>query len=129
MRLRFQLSFLLSLGFIASGAQWDAVQVFAWGRMFASHARAMPLVQALSQTFDGEPCPICRLVATARRQERSPSDAPVQKTGIKTVLFFQTISPMQLEPPHPVMWRPDETSLVTVERSRPPLPPPRMAAA
>lgn len=129
MRLRLQLSFLLSLCFIASGAQWEVVQVIAWGHMIVGHARAMPLAQAITQTFDGEMCPLCRLVATAKRQERSRSDAPPQKTASKALLFFQPISPVHVEPSRAASWRPGEASLVTVERARPPLPPPRPAVA
>jgi hypothetical protein len=70
MKRRFQISVVLLAWFMATGAQWDLVQTFAWGRMVATYSRTMPLVQAVRLTFTpGTMCSICKAVNEAKRQE------------------------------------------------------------
>ena len=128
-RQRIQIPVLLFLCIIATGAQWDLVQVFAWGRMMATHSLTMPLAKAVTKTFDGEMCPICRMVAKAKEQERSRSGVPKAKIESKVLLFFQTIPEVIVEAPRSIAWYPSETPVRTVDRLAPPLPPPRVKLA
>ena len=129
MRQRGQISIVLFLCIIATGAQWDLLQAFAWGRMMANHSRTMPLAKAVTKTFDGEMCPICRMVANAKQQERSRSAVPEVKIGSKILLFFQAAPKVIVEAPRSVAWCPSEAPVMTVDRPAPPLPPPRAALA
>jgi hypothetical protein len=72
---------LLFAWLCANGALLDAVQVFAWGKMFAENARSQPLGAALRATFDpAKPCQFCLGVAaakeTAKQQLPSSVDHP-----------------------------------------------------
>jgi hypothetical protein len=62
---------LLSAWVCANGAIWDAVQVFAWSKMFAGYAQQMPLGAALRETFDpAKPCELCGTVTKAKADEQ-----------------------------------------------------------
>jgi hypothetical protein len=111
------------------GAQWDLIQVFAWGRMTMEHAQAMPLAQAVAKTFDGEMCDICRMVADAKQQEQSRSHLPELKLESKILLFFQPAPGFVVEVPRSAAWRPTEAAVMTTGRSAPPVPPPRADVA
>jgi hypothetical protein len=51
----------------ASGAHLDALQVAAWGKMFAGYFGNMSVAQALSATFDpAKPCKMCIEIAKAK---------------------------------------------------------------
>ncbi len=110
----------------ATGAQWDMLQAIAWGRMMADHSRTMPLASAVTKTFDGEMCHICRMVAKAKQQERSHSAVPEVKIGSKIVLFFQIIPEVIIGATRSVAWRSSEAPWMTVDRPAPLLPPPRL---
>lgn len=66
---------ILSLGLAwlcANGALWDAVQMFAWGKMVHDYAQVMPLQKAIAKTFDGNAsCEICVVVVDAKGQQTS----------------------------------------------------------
>jgi hypothetical protein len=128
-RQRIQISIVLLLCFASSGAQWDVVQTFAWGRMMANYSRAMPLAEAMAKTFDGEMCPLCRLVANARKQEQSRSGIPEVRNEAKILLFFQTVPKVIVEAPRSAAWIPGDGAAMTEGRSAPLLPPPRAASA
>ena len=116
---------MLVLCFMATGAQWDLIQVFAWGRMTVEHAHSMPLSQAVAKTFDGEMCGICRMVANAKKQEQSRSNFPELKMESKILLFFQAAPKIVFEAPRAAAWLPADASVITAGRSAPPVPPPR----
>jgi hypothetical protein len=126
---RIQISLALCLCFLGTGAQWDLIQVFAWGRMTVEHAQSMPLSQAVEKTFDGEMCGICRMVANAKKQEQSRSNFPELKMESKILLFFQAPPKVVVEAPRSAAWRPTEATVVTAGRSAPPVPPPRAEMA
>jgi hypothetical protein len=126
---RIQISLVLCLCFLGTGAQWDLMQVFAWGRMTVEHAQSMPLTQAVAKTFDGEMCGICRMVANAKKQEQSRSNVPELKMESKILLFFQAAPKVVVEAPRSAAWRPTEATVVTAGRSAPPVPPPRAERA
>lgn len=89
------------------------------------HAQSMPLSEAVTKTFDGEMCAICRMVANAKKQERSRPNAPEVKMGTRLLLFFQPAPRVGVEAPRATAWRPTEAAVVTAVRSAPPVPPPR----
>jgi len=89
----------------------------------------MSVSAAVSQTFGGEMCGICRMVAAARHQEQSRSDVPDSKVEGKILMFFQAAPKVILEPRCVMACLPDRSSAMTRGRSAPPLPPPRAACA
>ncbi len=118
----------LFLCFIATGAQWDLVQTFAWGRMVATYAKSMPLTKAVSKTFSGEMCGLCTLVASTEKQDRNQSTVPEVKSETKMLLFFQDAPNTSVNVPIAVTWIPSDPVTTTVGRAAPPVPPPRVAA-
>lgn len=117
------------LCFLATGTQWDLIQVLAWGRMIAGHTQVMPLSEAVAKTFDGEMCSICRMVNNAKKQEQSRSNFPELKPERKIVLFVETAPNVVVGPPLAAAWCPTATTVVTAGRSAPPVPPPRAESA
>jgi hypothetical protein len=119
----------LLLGWLcAQGALTDAVQVFAWARMFAGYAQTSTWRAALEQTFDpARPCKICCAVRKAREADQAPI-APVVRESAKLDLVLlatdRLIAPASASAtfpssdPTPTAWHP------TV-----PKPPPRIARA
>ncbi|HUR57125.1 MAG TPA: hypothetical protein VM029_05420 [Opitutaceae bacterium] len=68
---------LLSAWICANGAIWDAVQVFAWSRMFAGYAQQMSVTAALRETFDpAKPCELCGTVTKAKAGEKRTLPQP-----------------------------------------------------
>jgi hypothetical protein len=117
---------MICLCFLATGAQWDLVQGFAWGRMMAGHSRTMSLSSAVAKTFDGEMCPICRMVAKARQKEQSQSNVPETKLAGKVLLFFQAVPEAVVEAPCAVACFSCDATAMTKDRSAPPVPPPKI---
>ena len=120
---------VLFLSFIATGAQWDLLQTFAWSRMMAKYSRAMPLSEALAKTFEGEMCDICRIVANAQKQERSRPGILEARIEGKILLFFQAVPKVIVDAPRPAGWFPGDLPVMTSARPAPPVPPPRPALA
>lgn len=61
---RFSTLLVLCAWLLSSGAHWDMVQGFAWGRMIATYSRTMPISEAIRLTFDaGSLCGVCEFVA------------------------------------------------------------------
>lgn len=79
----------LSLAWLcANGALWDAVQVFAWGKMVHEYSRFMTLAQAVEITFDGSaPCEICVVVDDAKQSQ--PPDQQVERSHERVLLACQ----------------------------------------
>jgi hypothetical protein len=123
---RLQISVAIFLSVIAAGAQWDLVQVYAWGRMVADHSSTMPFQAAVTKTFDGEMCPICRMVAKARQQEQSRSAATNSAVAGKVFLFFQAVPPVIVGEPDSVAWLPSGSRAMAELRWAPPVPPPKI---
>jgi len=129
-RRKIQLICLLSAWLLATGSQWDMVQVFAWGRMFAGYAREMPLTAALSQTFKPDNmCPICRAVKAAKQQQdESPAASYKDELG-KILLVFEPVPQVVVARPSFSSWSPSDQILTGAMRAAPPVPPPRNPAA
>jgi hypothetical protein len=83
----------LCLGWLcANGAIWDAMQVFAWGKMFAGYSASMSVPAALKETFDpSKPCHLC--LATAAAKERAKNALPGSGTRepAKFVLALESV--------------------------------------
>ena len=124
-RSRFRTCCLLALCVVGSGAQWDLLQVFAWEKMVVGHMRTMSLSASVAKTFDGEMCPICRMVARAKAQEQPHPAAPDVKADGKILLFFQAPPTVVLDQPAVATWRPVDCLGCAELRWAPPVPPPR----
>jgi hypothetical protein len=111
--------------FLSTGAHWDLVQTFGWGRMIAKYAQIMPLAKAVEKTFSGELCSVCEVVNDAKQQEQ---EAPI-KAGQKDVKFVMTaksVSEFIILAAQPVTWALSELGGLSFGRSAPPSPPPRV---
>lgn len=109
---------------MATGMQWDALQVVAWSRMFADNARTMPVLAAVRQTFDArEMCGLCCTVQQAKREQRDLLGAG-QGEG-KAPLVLQPVARIVVAPPV------DRSHVAPIvlggdaDRDAPPVPPPR----
>ena len=121
------LASLLFAWLCANGALLDAVQVFAWGKMFAENARTQPLGAALRATFDpAKPCEFCLGVAAAKETARQQLPGNVESASTEKLLLALHVSA------HPIFvslsadW-PVTLASVPPARTEPvPLPPPRV---
>lgn len=120
---------MLSLCVAATGVQWDLVQVVAWGRMMAGHAERMPLSEAVSKTFDGEMCGLCRLVAKAGKSDQSRTTLPDDAVKDRMLLLLGHPPRIVLGVPAAPHGRPDDQSVPASDRAEPQVPPPRSAPA
>jgi hypothetical protein len=129
MRQRLQLSALLLAWLMATGSQWDLVQVFAWGRMFASYSRIMSVESALRLTFKPDNlCNVCRMVKAAKQQQEQSPAAPSKALG-KILLVFAPVPIVVVASVPSEPWPVGMKTMRSAERSAPPIPPPRDFAA
>jgi hypothetical protein len=70
---RLQVVVCLSAWLIATGCQWDLVQLVAWGRMFAGYSQEMSMSAAARKTFSGEMCSLCRAVQKGKQEQEQNS--------------------------------------------------------
>lgn len=128
---RLQLLTVLAAWFLATGAQWDFVQVAGWSRMFAGYAHTMSLPRALVRTFNGEMCGVCRAVDQARHQaDNSPALPDSGQLHAKFLAIFQPAStaiPFRVRAGQ--SWVRIDRPIPARDREAPPLPPPRLIAA
>lgn len=126
MRRRLTIVCLCLAWICANGAIWDAVQVVAWGRMFASNVRVEPLSEALRDTFDpAKPCPLCRAVSKARVGEQKNQPAsPVGSEKGKLLLASEESPAITLTMPVREWSELAQPFLVAQSKSVP-VPPPR----
>lgn len=114
----------LCLGWLcANGALWDAVQVFAWGKMVHDYSRFMTVAQAVKITFDGSaPCEICVVVDEAKHSQ--PPDQQVERSHERVLLACQVPEKILLTVPE-FAW-PGVVDDIGLTRTEPvPVPPPR----
>ncbi len=124
LRHRLQTGAVLFIWLLASGAHWDAAQVFAWGTMFSRYAETMTLAQAARKTFSGEMCNLCKAVDSAK-QEKPHSPFPPDPSKGKLVLACPTVHPLLFSPPQDARWTERESHCESIDRDAPPPPPPR----
>ena len=113
---------------MATGAQWDLLQTFGWGSMIANNSRSMPFLKAVEKTFDGEMCPVCKLVKAAKQQE-SRTTVPDGKLKSKMILVFQPVPMVILTMPDSDSWSHSDREPLSAQRLAPPTPPPRASVA
>ncbi len=113
---------------LGSGAQWDVLQIFAWAGMIVDHARTMSVSAAVSQTFDGEMCSVCRLVQKAKQQEQPKSGRSETAAGDRLLLFSHRASALVLAAPRLLVRLAEPDARVETCARQPAVPPPRAAA-
>ena len=125
MRKKIAISSLLFAWLCANGALLDAVQVLAWGKMFAGYTQTMSVAAALRETFDpAKPCEMCLGVAAAKDTAKKQLPATVERSAEKLLLAYHANAIFIV--PHSVSDWP--TALASVAPSRTedvPVPPPR----
>lgn len=74
---------------LATGAQWDALQVVAWGRMFAVNLTETSFGDALTRTFSPEgACALCKAVSAAKKNEqRAATDGTGASKAFGKIVF------------------------------------------
>ena len=126
MKRRLPILALLGAWICANGALLDAVQVFAWARMFGEYARTMDARTALSRTFDpARPCHLCRTVSRARDKARSQLPTTVEKSAEKLLLALHQPSPVFFAE-ETDSWEFDCGFAGPARREPVPVPPPRL---
>ena len=125
---RLQIFVVLFAWFMATGAQWDLVQTFGWGRMIVDYSQTMSLGEAVKKTFSGEMCGVCKVVNEAKQQE-SKSTVPSGKLDTKMILVFQPVPTIFLTVPDSDSWSHSDREPISAQRSAPPTPPPRLSVA
>jgi hypothetical protein len=81
----------------ANGALLDAVQVFAWTKMFAGHLQTMSAGTALQKTFDpAQRCEMCDGVAAARESSREHQPRSTEQSAEKILLALHRPAPLVL---------------------------------
>ncbi len=124
-RRRFAIFSLLTAWLLATGSQWDVVQVIAWGRMFTGYVRTMSVGQALEQTFDADkPCALCCAVSRAKQQEKTQLP-PEVRLREKFLLIFQPTLEFVATVSNRNRWAGVECLLTGRGRAEPAVPPPR----
>jgi hypothetical protein len=111
----------------ANGAMLDAVQVFAWTRMFAGYACALPVGAALRATFDpARPCELCRAVAQAEASAQREAPVLPVRSGEKLVLACPLLAALIFPAPRE-SWPHAEPELAPARVEAVPVRPPRAA--
>ena len=110
----------------ANGAIWDAVQVFAWGKMFAGYSQAMSVPAALRATFDpASACEMCLGVASAKETAKQQQPQTVDRSAEKLVLAIHSPAGIVFEK-SPVTWPAAFASEAPMRSESVPVPPPRV---
>lgn len=119
-------TFALLLAWLcANGALLDAVQVFAWAKMFAGYAETMSVPTALRKTFDpSQRCEMCLGVAAARESTQGQVPQTVEHTAEKLLLALHRPAKIVFTPPA-ADWPPALASVAPTRRDEVPVPPPR----
>jgi hypothetical protein len=128
-----KLALLLTLTawIFSTGAQWDVLQTFAWGRMFVTYSQAMPLLSAAKKTFSREAtCNLCTVVQQAREHSsQNQAPAPGNKAPSKMILVVADIASPWVAPLcQSVVLTNEAVFGSSSEPVAPPSPPPRRSA-
>jgi len=125
---RHQLSLALTLRawFLATGSQWDLVQVFAWGRMLSHNLQSRTWVAAVERTFSPEGrCPLCEAVSRAKQQHENSAPISSGQAEVKIHLLCEPVPTPVVAAPEFAPHRPRYRIASSLARSAPPVPPPR----
>ena len=117
---------LLFAWLCANGILLDAMQLVAWGKMFAGYSQSMSVGQALKETFDpAKPCEMCSRIAKVKDEVKEKMPLPEQQHGGKFVLAIHTVdSPVFRNDPGE--WMNSPATRLTERTDPVPLPPPRV---
>lgn len=111
---------------LAAGVQWDLLQAFAWGRMFADYAKQQSIGRALQSTFAPEN--VCGLCVVAQEGRKAQDEQPLaHQADAKFLAMLVPQAGIVFEKPIRGEWQAPPVSWTTERRARPPLPPPRHA--
>ncbi len=122
---RFQVAAVLLAWLLATGSQWDLVQVAGWARMIVSYSRTRPLAEAVRLTFTpGNECEVCDAVSAAKQQPDNPATPAANFPG-KVLLIFQPAPIFVLNMPEFLPQPPGGRIMLGASRASPPVPPPR----
>lgn len=127
--MRHRLSLILTLfaWLLATGSQWDVVQTFAWGRMFATNVQTLSLLKAADRTFSPEGrCELCCAVSAAKQQQENSATIPGGKIESKIFLLFEPAPRPVVAAPVFSPWSLSDPLAPSLARSAPPVPPPRV---
>jgi hypothetical protein len=117
---------LVSAWLCANGALLDAVQVVAWGRMFAGYTETMSVSAALRETFDpAKPCALCKHVAHAKETAEQQLPPLGDNAAPKFVLALHAPEP-PIFANDPGEWIASPLSTICQRTDPVPLPPPRV---
>lgn len=125
---RFTLCVTLLSWLVATGTQWDVMQVFAWGRMVVVYSQNMTLGEALQLTFSPEgQCALCRLVGEGRSEEsqRAAAAGTAEKREVKALPVAPVRNEARVVVAVTAVGPADEVTWSSHERASPPSPPPR----
>jgi hypothetical protein len=122
--------FLVFALILSVGGHWALLQVTAWASMLVSFTQQTSLVDAVSQTFDGEhPCELCKLALRGAAEDRQRGDSAPQQT-VKKLELFVVSSPeagyaAQITETHQSVW---DVLVLGSHLDEPVTPPPRALA-
>ena len=123
---RFKVIAILTAWFLASGSQWDAVQVFAWARMFGENVRQLPLGEAVARTFSPEArCTLCAAVTEGTQQQQCETTL-IPKFEDRSLSICEPTPQLLFAALDVVGWLENRTRPAGLARERPPVPPPRV---
>ena len=126
MRKKFSIACLLFAWLCANGALLDAVQVFAWGKMFSENLQTMRVITAFQATFDpGRACHLCVSVATAKDTAREQLPASTERASTEKLILALHAAALPIFRSPSADW-PATLASVPPSRTAPvPVPPPR----
>jgi hypothetical protein len=117
------------------GGHWGVMQVIAWSNMIVDYSAQDGLIEGAKKTFDGEhPCCMCKAIAEGKKQEsqnRGDDKSPTTSQGLvlKECTFERFIDvPAPRGRDLMSLSRPEPEFRAESRGTRPPLPPPRLAA-
>lgn len=110
----------------ANGAIWDAAQIFAWAKMFASYAQTLSVGAALEETFDAsKPCEMCRSVAKAKEAEQKQAPQTIEQAVAGKLLLACEIPARVVMVAPQTEWPAALPRVAPSRTERVPVPPPR----
>jgi hypothetical protein len=84
----------------ANGMAWNALQLVAWSKMFASYSENMPFAQALGEALDPtKPCDMCVGIAKARSETEKKLPSSELQAAAKLVLIVHAAEPLVFSAP------------------------------
>lgn len=125
MKRRLAIASLLFAWLCANGAVLDALQVVAWGKMFAGYTSTMSVSQALRETLDAsKPCELCGEIAKVKATTGKARPAAAHEAAAKFVIALETEDAPAFVGERP-RWAPATSRFVATWSESVPVPPPR----